>query len=71
MADVTGCADGPLTLDLNGCARCHGDGHPGLTFTPLIHPLQIAGETLTHWAPCPANGEPILMQTRQPVPEED
>jgi len=60
-----------LSIDVNGCARCHGDGHQLLTFTALTHPLEIGGETLTHWAPCPTNGEPILLLFRQPVPEED
>lgn len=63
---------GGITLDLNGCARCNGDGHPGITFQPLTHPVEIGGHMLTHWAPCPTNGEPILMEIRpQPVPEED
>jgi hypothetical protein len=69
--ETTGCARGPMTVDLNGCARCAGDGHPRLEFTPLTHPLEVGGVTLTHWAPCPTNGEPILMLLRQPVPEED
>lgn len=52
-----------ITVDLNGCARCHGDGHAGLTFHELTRPLIIGNEQpLTHWALCPTNGEPILMR---------
>lgn len=55
----------PITTDLVGCARCHGDGHKALTFQPLTYPLRPDREhepPLTHWAPCPTNGEPILMR---------
>lgn len=55
----------PITVDLTGCARCHGEGHPQITFQPLTHPFTaepgVAAYTFTHWAPCPANGEPILL----------
>lgn len=51
-----------VTFDLNGCARCDGEGHPGLTFEPLTYPLEIGDAVLTHWAPCPTNGEPILLR---------
>ena len=40
-----------------GCARC-GQTHRDLSFHKLARPC---GD-LTHWAPCPTNGEPILMQ---------
>lgn len=51
-----------FTVDLRGCARCLGDGHPGLEFKPLTHPVEIGDEVrYTHWALCPTNGEPILM----------
>lgn len=49
--------DQEITFDLVGCARCDGDGHPGLTFTKLTHPCL----DFTHWAPCPTNGEPIML----------
>lgn len=56
-------APGPYTCDLQGCARCDGAGHPGLTFTPLTYPFELEEEMpFTHWAPCPTNGEPILMR---------
>ncbi len=51
-----------VTVDLRGCARCHGEGHPQLTFRKLTFPFEPdVGDEYTHWAPCPANGEPILM----------
>lgn len=55
--------EGPITLRWQqGCARCEGDGHEDITFQPLTHPIVrddlIVG---THWAPCPTNGEPIIM----------
>jgi hypothetical protein len=50
-----------FTTSITGCARCHGDGHPDLTFSPLTHPVVLLGDLeLTHWAACPVNGEPIL-----------
>lgn len=52
-------------VDLKGCARCWGDGHDALTFEPLTHPVELdsdAEPSFTHWAPCPTNGEPILMR---------
>lgn len=52
-----------ITIDLNGCARCWEDGHAGLLFRELTHPLECDNqESFTHWAPCPTNGEPILMR---------
>lgn len=67
--------DYSMTVDLNGCERCHGDGHPGITFTPLTHPVEIGDTKITHWTPCPTNGEPILLATIQetfrPRREED
>lgn len=52
----------PVAMDLNGCARCDGEGHKGLVFLPLDHPVEVDGrEVFTHWALCPENGEPILM----------
>jgi hypothetical protein len=63
---------GAVVLDLNGCARCDGDGHPGLTFYRLTRPVDMPGaEPLTHWAICPVTHGPILMLYRQPIPEED
>jgi len=55
---------------LNGCARCWGDGHDNIAFEKLEHPFEPEGvkEAYTHWAPCPTNGEPILMAI---VPDEE
>lgn len=63
----------PQTVDLKGCARCYANGHPGLTFEPLTYPVVVAehdaeeGHELefTHWAPCPTNGQPILLATSE------
>lgn len=50
---------------LTGCARCDGEGHDQITFYPLTHPVDPSesgcDKQITHWAPCPTNGEPILM----------
>lgn len=57
-----------VTVDLVGCARCHGDGHPGLQFKPLTHPVEHHDDVIgTHFALCPTNGEPILMRTEPRV----
>jgi hypothetical protein len=53
-----------------GCARCDGDGHEDVLFKPLTHPVQIEGWWFGFWAPCPANGEPILMGV-SPKSEDD
>lgn len=52
----------PITVErLVNCARC-GGAHNNLTFTPLTQPVSYRYEPpSTHWAPCPANGEPILL----------
>jgi len=49
--------DGPLTK-IKNCARC-GQSHE-VRFKKLTRPMQEAGNT--HWAPCPTNGEPIMMR---------
>lgn len=52
-----------IRIDQKGCARCDGEGHRGMVFKRLTHPVERNGEiTYTHWAPCPANGEPILLE---------
>lgn len=50
--------------DIIGCARCHGDGHKGLEFRELTHPMDLTdisprAGVATEWATC-TNGEPIL-----------
>lgn len=54
----------PVTMDQVGCARCLGRGHDNITFVPLTHPVAAGEYLFTHWAPCPANGEPILLTFR-------
>lgn len=45
-----------IVTDVGNCARC-GEDHSMVAFKRLTHPcLQF-----THWAPCPTNGEPIMM----------
>jgi len=44
-----------------GCARCHGEGHEDLWWEPLTYPAEFGAARFTHWAPCPTNGQPILM----------
>lgn len=43
-----------------GCARCGGDH--SLRFTEFVQPLVLGEHILTHWAPCPTTGDPILMR---------
>ncbi|MBF6618819.1 MAG: hypothetical protein ITG02_01130 [Patulibacter sp.] len=46
---------------LLSCARCGGD-HADVEWQPLERPVLEDGKTVaTHWAPCPTNGQPILM----------
>lgn len=47
------------TYTITNCARC-GGLHIA-TFKPLTHPIVTTELTFTLWAPCPVNGEPILM----------
>lgn len=42
---------------VDGCARC-GEDHSYINFKPLT----FACGDYTHWAPCPTNGEPLLMK---------
>lgn len=49
---------------VGNCARCGGD-HPAPTikWEKLERPI-LDNESIewTHWCPCPANGQPILMR---------
>lgn len=51
----------PITRDQVGCARCLAPGHRQMTYLPLTHPIAAGEYLFTHWALCPANGEPILL----------
>jgi hypothetical protein len=54
--------DDSIIIDLNGCARCRGE-HPKLEFKPLTYPITtLSDNSITHWALCPTNGEPILLE---------
>lgn len=57
------------TTDMEGCARCHGE-HPGITFVRLIHPIPAKVGEFTHWAPCPTNGQPILLRQEPSSPRD-
>jgi hypothetical protein len=65
-------SDVVVTVDVKGCARCHGDGHPGLVFRPLTYPVDVADDVapLTHWALCPTTVEPILLRIEAVSAEE-
>ena len=58
--------DTNLAINMQGCARCQGEGHDNIHFNKFTHPI---GD-FTHWALCPTNGEPILMASRH-VPLEN
>jgi hypothetical protein len=45
---------------LGNCARCKQD-HEDLTFEKLEYPHEVKSEVWTHWAPCPTNGQPIML----------
>lgn len=59
-------APAPVTFDQVGCARCDANGHAGMTFQPLTHPIQAGEYVFTHWALCPTNGEPLLLWVGDP-----
>lgn len=70
----------PVTVALVACPRCGGD-HEQLELQPLDRPADLGGmlglRPLTHWAPCPTNGQPVLVRDphrivcspREPQPE--
>jgi hypothetical protein len=53
-----------IVQTITGCARCHGEGHEELRFRKLrySHPGGDHPVQWTHWAICPATGEPILFR---------
>lgn len=56
------------SVDVYGCSACGGD-HPGLELQPYERPVVADGSAVgvvTHWAPCPTTGEPLLMGEVQP-----
>lgn len=57
-----------LTSSIADCARC-GNEHLDLEFAELVRPIELAQRAgggyaikITHWAPCPMTGEPVLMR---------
>lgn len=52
----------PVRTDVRSCARCGGN-HRGLVFEQLERAIEFGGSEspMTHWAPCPANGQPVLL----------
>lgn len=56
--------DKTVTTSIKHCARC-GENHKQILFTKLTRPH----ERHTHWAPCPVNGEPIMMIVLQDEPK--
>lgn len=57
----------PLTAvvrSVRNCARCGAD-HSRMTFTKLRTPGQPPHPRWTHWAVCPATGEPIMMTIQE------
>jgi hypothetical protein len=50
-----------MAFPVRGCARC-GEDHDEVCFRPLRFPVSIGDVSLTHWAPCPSIGEPILLR---------
>jgi hypothetical protein len=54
------------TLDdvrINACSRC-GEDHEHVVAKPMARPFappEAGVLAWTHWAPCPTNGDPILL----------
>lgn len=54
-----------VTLRIHYCARC-GESHEDVVARPLTRQVYY-----THWAPCPVNGEPMLIVHERVKTEED
>ena len=56
--------------DIKKCARC-GLGHDDIEWIKFERPVDMGREGICEfWAPCPTNGDPILMAViTEPVPE--
>jgi hypothetical protein len=54
-----------ITVELIGCARCHGEGHERLEFRKLGYPVVAGDLELNYWATCPTTGEPLLWASPQ------
>jgi hypothetical protein len=54
-----------MITDLQHCARC-GNDHTGIEWLKLTVPIEDDDGTVwAYWAPCPTNGEPILMKVSE------
>ena len=53
--------NGTYTTDVIKCARC-GSLHQQIVFAKLQRPIEAHEYIFTHWALCPRNNEPILLQ---------
>lgn len=53
--------DEELQADIGACARC-GRDHHGLRFRLLDRPMEDGADAYTHWAPCPTNGQPVVLR---------
>lgn len=51
-------------LDIKSCARC-GEDHGTILFEKLTRPLDAGQHIFGWWAPCPVNGQPIVMQVTE------
>lgn len=70
MSDIES-IDTITCVKLAGCARCGGT-HEHVTFRPMAKPFappEANGMAWTHWAPCPTNGDPILLSMAVRVAE--
>lgn len=57
-------------MDLEGCSRCDGPGHAGITFYKLDNPIPLGGVTeATYYAICPTTQAPILLAYHAVDPE--
>lgn len=50
-----------MEVDINNCARC-GLDHDNLEFEELEHSCPSDDEAYTHWAGCPTNGQPVMLE---------
>lgn len=55
---------------VKGCARC-GDNHEGLAWKAFVHPVEVPELKWVWrwWAPCPVNGDPILLRVEEDASE--
>lgn len=50
-----------IITDITNCGRC-GKDHKALEFKRLTNWIDIDGRLFTHFAICPTNSEPIIME---------